>query len=69
MATEHQRLNELFEALKTLPPDKFAEVLDFVEFLKQHNEDRCLVEASMRGSEGALTRIWDNDEDAVYDNL
>jgi len=33
------------------------------------NPDEGLVWAAMRASEAAFGRVWDNDEDAVYDSL
>lgn len=35
----------------------------------QENDHLTLVRESMAMSENAFARIWDNDEDAVYDNL
>ncbi len=59
---------ELIEKIKGLPPDRIAEVVDFVDFLA-HRDDRLLVQASSRISEPAFAKVWDNPEDAEYDNL
>jgi len=59
---------ELIEKIKGLPPDKLAEVVDFVEFLA-HRDDRLLVQAASRISEPSFAKVWDNPEDAEYDNL
>jgi len=59
---------ELIEKIKGLPPDKIAEVVDFVDFLV-HRDDRLLVEAAARASEPAFTAVWNNPDDAEYDNL
>lgn len=62
----------LIEKIHTLPPEKVAEVLDFVEFLAQRQEevnDRQLTHAATQLSQGAFARVWDNPEDAVYDTL
>ena len=59
---------DLIEKIRALPPEKIAEVVDFVEFLA-HRDDRSLVEAASRISEPAFTAIWDNPDDAEYDNL
>lgn len=59
---------ELLEKIKALPPEKIAEVVDFVDFLA-HRDDRLLVEAATRLSEPAFAKIWDNPDDAEYDNL
>jgi hypothetical protein len=59
---------ELIEKIKALPPDKIAEVVDFVDFLA-HRDDRLLVEAASRISEPAFAAVWDNPDDAEYDKL
>jgi len=59
---------ELIEKIKELPPDKIAEVVDFVDFLA-HRDDRALVQAASKTSEPAFAKVWDNPNDAEYDNL
>lgn len=58
----------LIEKIKHLPPEQIAEVEDFVDFISQRN-DRLLVRAAAKLSEAALNEVWDNPEDAAYDNL
>ncbi|MEW6774919.1 MAG: hypothetical protein AB1405_01375 [Bdellovibrionota bacterium] len=41
----------------------------FQEILEDPCSDAELTEALMRLSEEALRKVWDNDQDAVYDNL
>ncbi|PYS27178.1 MAG: toxin-antitoxin system, antitoxin component, Xre family protein [Acidobacteria bacterium] len=59
---------ELIEKIKALSPDKIAEVVDFVDFLAQR-DDRVLVEVASKMSEPAFAAVWDNPDDAEYDNL
>jgi hypothetical protein len=59
---------ELIEKIKALPPDKIAEVVDFIDFLA-HRDDRLLVEAAAKVSEPAFAAVWNNSEDAEYDKL
>lgn len=61
--------HELFKKIRTLPPDKLAEVEDFVDFLRVRDEDRRLVTAAARLSEAAFARVWNNSDDAAYDTL
>jgi hypothetical protein len=58
----------LIEKIKQLPPQKLAEVEDFVDFL-QAREERRLTQAAAKASEPAFAKAWDNDEDAAYDAL
>ena len=60
---------ELLEKIKSLPPDKFAEVEDFVDFLRQRSNDRKLAHAVTKLSEDAVRKVWDNPDDAEYDRL
>jgi hypothetical protein len=59
---------ELIEKIKELPPDKIAEVVDFVDFLA-YRDDRALVDAASKTSEPAFAKVWDNPDDAEYENL
>ena len=59
---------ELLDKIKSLPPDKVTEVVDFVDFLS-HKDDRLLVEAAAKISETSFAEVWDNPYDAEYDNL
>jgi len=59
----------LLEKIRALPPEKVAEVEDFVDFLHQRDEDRRLSRAASRLAEGAFQKVWDNEEDADYDRL
>jgi hypothetical protein len=59
---------ELIEKIKALPPEKIAEVVDFVDFLA-YRDDRLLVDAASRASAPAFAAVWDNPDDAEYDNL
>ena len=58
--------NELIEKIKSLPPDKIAEVVDFVNF-RAHRADRLLVEAASKLSEPAFAAVWNNPDGAEYD--
>ena len=58
---------ELLDKIKSLPPDKI-EVADFVDFLT-NKDDRLLVEAAAKISESSFAAVWDNPDDAEYDNL
>lgn len=59
----------LIEKLKTLTPQRQAEVEDFVDFLKSREEEQHLTRAAARASEPVFAKVWDNDDDAEYDRL
>ena len=69
MAANNDYQKDLIEKISTLPPDKRAEVEDFVDFLRSRLEDRRLTQAAMKLSEESFRKVWDNPDDAVYDNL
>lgn len=60
---------DLLEKIRTLPEDKIAEVADFVEFLRFRSAERDLAVAVTRVSERAFAKVWDNPDDAEYDEL
>lgn len=60
---------ELLEKIRALPADKIAEVEDFVEFLQQKSEAAQLVSAVSSIAEPAFNKIWNNPDDAEYDEL
>ncbi|MBI3599837.1 MAG: toxin-antitoxin system, antitoxin component, Xre family protein [Nitrospinae bacterium] len=52
-----------------LPEDILVEVFDFIKFLETKKERDLLVKNSQELSMKSFKKIWDNEEDAVYDNL
>ncbi len=52
-----------------LPEDILAEVFDFIQFLESKKDKTLLTKASQKLSESSFKKVWDNDEDAVYDSL
>ena len=69
MAQPEPAEHELLEKIRSLPPERVAEVEDFVDFLRVRDEDCRLTHAAAKLSEDAFTRIWDNPDDADYDRL
>ncbi len=68
MTKQAARETALIRKIRSLPPEKVAEVEDFVEFLAQR-DDRQLIEAAGRLAEKAFQKVWDNPADAAYDRL
>lgn len=62
-------IDHLAEKLAHLPPERIAEVVDFVDFLAEREHERSLVRATQATSEPALATLWNNDADAAYDRL
>ena len=50
-----------------LPRETLDEVADFVDFFLYRKHENNLRDAFSAASEEALTRVWESDEDAVYD--
>jgi hypothetical protein len=59
----------LIEKIKQLPPQRMAEVEDFVDFLRARADEDRLTQAAAKTSEPAFAAGWDNVEDAAYDRL
>ena len=69
MAIERNHIRELIVKLEALPPERINEVEDFIDFIKQRDQDRQLTQAARRIAEQSFTNVWDNPDDAVYDQL
>lgn len=69
MAIDDAHVRELTEKIRRLPPAKVSEVEDFIDFLCQRDTDRRLSQAATKLSESAFARVWDNPDDADYDQL
>jgi hypothetical protein len=67
MQTQHTQ--DLFNKICRLPPEKVSEVEDFVDFLRYRSKDNTLIKAASKLSEKSFQQVWDNIEDAEYDNL
>jgi hypothetical protein len=59
----------LLDKIRALPADKIAEVEDFVDFLRHKLEEQVLSRAAARLSEATFAKVWDNPDDADYDQL
>ena len=57
----------LLEKLKSLPPERVAEVEDFVDFLRARGDARQTTRAAAAAAEPVFQKVWDNPEDAEYD--
>ena len=67
MTTQNEQ--SLIEKLRALPPDRMAEVEDFVDFLRTRSYTQQLTRDAAKAAEPAFRNVWDNPEDAAYDRL
>ena len=61
----------LIEKIRKLSSPKIVEIEDFIDFLyqRENQSDANLTLAATKLSEASFAQIWNNSEDAVYDNL
>ena len=59
----------LFNKIKQLPPQRMAEVEDFVDFLHAREDEQRLTRTAAKASVASFAHAWDNDEDAAYDRM
>jgi hypothetical protein len=52
-----------------LPENLLHEVFDFIQFLEAKREKTLLMKAAQELSKASFERIWDNEEDAMYDGI
>jgi hypothetical protein len=67
VTTQQQQI--IIEKICNLSPERITEVEDFIDFLRQRDGDRRLTQAAAKLSEKAFHEVWDNPEDADYDQL
>lgn len=63
------REKQILEKIRQCSPTQLAEIEDFIDFLSQRDQDRQLVHAATGVSESSFAQVWDNPEDAIYDDL
>jgi hypothetical protein len=59
----------LIAKIADLPPERIAEIEDFVDFIRSREQERALTGAAAATSAAAFARVWDNPEDDVYDGI
>lgn len=59
----------LIEKIRALPPERLAEVEDFVDFIRLREQQHRLTRAAAAASASAFATIWNNPEDDAYDAL
>ena len=59
----------LLAKIRALPPERVAEVEDFVDFLRARDEEQRLTATATKLSEAAFAKVWDHPDDADYDRL
>ncbi len=52
-----------------LPENLLPEVFDFIQFLEGKREKIMTAKAAQDLSAASFQKLWDNEEDAMYDNL
>ena len=59
----------LIEKIEELPPERIAEIEDFVDFIRSREQERALARAAAATSAASFAAIWSNPEDDAYDAL
>lgn len=63
------QVENMIEKLKHVPPDRLAEISDFIDFILQKDQENRLKRDFVQASEASFANIWDNDEDSAYDSI
>lgn len=64
-----ENMNRVFEKLRQLPPGRVGEVEDFIDFINHRSRERGLTRDAQAATDPILKNIWNNNEDAAYDDL
>jgi len=60
-------MQQIAKKLEHLSPERLVEVEDFIDFLRQRDQDLGLRQDFLKAGESGVAKVWDNDEDTVYD--
>lgn len=63
------QVQHVIEKLEHLSTERLAEVEDFIDFVQQRDIEQKLSKHFSKASEHAFAKVWDNDDDAIYDTL
>jgi hypothetical protein len=61
--------SRIIEKLKAIPSERLAEVERYLDRLLASADDRRATAAFLAAAEEPLARVWDNEDDAIYDRL
>jgi hypothetical protein len=64
-----QNAENLLQQIQALPPERIAEIEDFVAFIAAREEARSLTRAAAAASAPAFAAIWNNPDDDAYNEL
>lgn len=61
--------HRVIEKVNQLSIEQIQQVEQFIDSLQENDSDNKLVFASLKLAESSFKRVWNNDEDAEYDDL
>jgi len=59
----------LFSKIAELSDERVAQINDFVDFIREKQADGDLKRDFLLASEPAFARVWDNEEDDIYNDV
>jgi hypothetical protein len=59
----------LLEKILRLPSERIGEIESFVDFLTARENEQQMIQNAAKLSESSFATVWDNQDDAVYDEL
>ncbi len=63
------KVENMVKKLDHMSPERLTEIDDFIDFIRLRDRDIRLHKDFAQASESAFAKVWDNDDDAVYDSL
>ncbi len=69
MKTNRNLENRIIEKIKKLPIEQVTQVEQFIDSLNEQNIDSQLTFTSTKVAESVFDKVWNNSQDADYDNL
>ncbi|WP_440993344.1 hypothetical protein [Cysteiniphilum litorale] len=66
---QSKHIDLITQKLNHLPAKYFAEVEDFIDFLHQKDSLQKVRQDFTMMSQSSFQKVWDNDEDEIYNDL
>jgi len=69
MSVDSTQIRALIDKIQHLSRARRMEVEDFIDFIRARERGENLTQVASRVSEPSFNKVWDNPDDAAYDEL
>jgi len=63
------QVQQMAEKIEHIPQECWPEINNFIEYIQQREINKRLNTDFAQASNTTFSKVWDNEDDALYDNL